>query len=131
MGEEIQGLDPGLLKLGKVQGLDPGLLMTVNTNSGEVATHENGKDDCSAVSLKSLYLMITELNSLKYVYTILCRSPNKSRSACFLGTVNIVLVICSLYWYWTKFHQEERPRVVHLGTLADKNYIFCLKLRVG
>ncbi len=34
MGEEIQGLDPGLLKLGKIQGLDPGLLMTVNTNSG-------------------------------------------------------------------------------------------------
>jgi hypothetical protein len=34
MGEEIQGLDPGLLKLGKIQGLDPPLLSTVNTNSG-------------------------------------------------------------------------------------------------
>jgi hypothetical protein len=34
MGEEIQGLDPGLLKLGKIQGLDLRLLMTVNTNSG-------------------------------------------------------------------------------------------------
>jgi hypothetical protein len=29
MGEEIQGLDPGLLKLGKIQGLLP----TVNTNT--------------------------------------------------------------------------------------------------
>jgi hypothetical protein len=36
MGEEIQGLDPGLLKLRKIQGLDPGLLMTVNTNSGKL-----------------------------------------------------------------------------------------------
>jgi hypothetical protein len=35
MGEEIQGLDPGLLKLGKIQGLDPRLLLTVNTSSGE------------------------------------------------------------------------------------------------
>jgi hypothetical protein len=34
MGEEIQGLDPGLLKLGKNQGLDLPLLPTVNTNSG-------------------------------------------------------------------------------------------------
>jgi hypothetical protein len=31
MGEEIQGLDPGLLKLGKIR-----LLMTVNTNSGRL-----------------------------------------------------------------------------------------------
>ncbi len=36
MGEEIQGLDPGLLKLGKIQGLDPPLLPTVNTNSGVI-----------------------------------------------------------------------------------------------
>ncbi len=35
-GEEIQGLDPGFLKLGKIQGLDPRLFMTVNTNSGVV-----------------------------------------------------------------------------------------------
>ncbi len=34
MGEEIQGLDPGLLKPGKIQGLDPCLLTTENTNSG-------------------------------------------------------------------------------------------------
>jgi hypothetical protein len=34
--EEIQGLDPGLLKLGKVHGQDPGLFMTVNTNSGHI-----------------------------------------------------------------------------------------------
>jgi hypothetical protein len=34
MGEEIHGLDPELLKLGKIQGLDPGLLMPVNTNLG-------------------------------------------------------------------------------------------------
>ncbi len=34
MGEEIQGQDPGLLKLRKIQGLDPGLLATMNTNSG-------------------------------------------------------------------------------------------------
>jgi hypothetical protein len=45
MGEEIWGLDPGLLKLGKIQNpgllklgkihsLDPGLLLTMNTNSG-------------------------------------------------------------------------------------------------
>jgi hypothetical protein len=36
MGEEIQGLDPGLLKLGKIQGLDLRLLATMNTNSGYV-----------------------------------------------------------------------------------------------
>jgi hypothetical protein len=33
MGEEIQGLDPGLSKLGKIQGLDSGLFKTINTNS--------------------------------------------------------------------------------------------------
>ncbi len=38
MGEEIQGLDPGLLKLGKIQGLDPPLLPTVNTNSEIILT---------------------------------------------------------------------------------------------
>jgi hypothetical protein len=37
MREEIRGLGPGLLKLGKIQGLDPGPLLTVNTNS-EVKT---------------------------------------------------------------------------------------------
>jgi hypothetical protein len=31
MGEEIQGLDPGFLKLGKIQGLDPRLMTTVNS----------------------------------------------------------------------------------------------------
>jgi hypothetical protein len=39
MGEEIQGLDPGLLKLGKIQGLDLRLLPTVNTNTGHKVTH--------------------------------------------------------------------------------------------
>jgi hypothetical protein len=34
MGEENQGLDPGLFKPGKNQGLDPGLLTTVNYTSG-------------------------------------------------------------------------------------------------
>jgi hypothetical protein len=33
MGEEIQDLDPGLLKLGKIQGLDLRLSPTVNTNT--------------------------------------------------------------------------------------------------
>ncbi len=37
IGEEIQGLDPWLLKLRKIQGLDLGLLLTVNTNSGSIA----------------------------------------------------------------------------------------------
>ncbi len=34
MGEEIQGLDPELVKLGKILDLDPRLLPTVNTSSG-------------------------------------------------------------------------------------------------
>ncbi len=39
MGEEIQGLDPGLLQPGKIQGLDPCLLTTENTNSGVLGLH--------------------------------------------------------------------------------------------
>ncbi len=34
-GEEIRGLDPGFLKLGKIQGLDPRLLAAVNTNTAQ------------------------------------------------------------------------------------------------
>ncbi len=41
MGEEIQGLDPGLLKLGKIQGLDPPRLPTVNTNSGRLGRNDH------------------------------------------------------------------------------------------
>jgi hypothetical protein len=39
MGEEIQGLDPGLLQPGKIQGLDPCLLTTKNTNSGVLLSY--------------------------------------------------------------------------------------------
>ncbi len=53
MGEEIQGLDPGLLKLGKIQGLDLRLLPTVNTNSGFVSclTHHKNVTPLEQVSL--------------------------------------------------------------------------------
>ncbi len=43
MGEEIQGLAPGLFKLGKIQGLDPGLLLTMNTNSGGAKYTRNSR----------------------------------------------------------------------------------------
>jgi hypothetical protein len=56
MGEEIQGLDPGLLKLGKIKGLDLPLLPTVNTNSGEVSLYsENEPISSQRVTIKKSY----------------------------------------------------------------------------
>jgi hypothetical protein len=42
MREEIQGPDPGLLKLGTIHGLDPELLTSLNTNSGQLQNKLGG-----------------------------------------------------------------------------------------
>jgi hypothetical protein len=61
MGEEIQGLDPGLLKLGKIQGLDPGLLLTMNTNSG--ISSGGARSHTRAFLLKVMMAMCAQLFS--------------------------------------------------------------------
>jgi hypothetical protein len=57
MGEEIQGLDPGLSKLGTIQGLDPGLLMNVNTNSGRLM-FAAGRAYCFRYLLPSVVVLV-------------------------------------------------------------------------